>query len=151
MEQQKPINLSEQERADLVQLLDGSEASVREKKRAQILLLSDRSGEQRRKDREIAEIVRCSHGSVGNVRRRYLAGGLNAALYDRPRPGATPKVSGEVEAQLVVLACSDPPAGHARWTLRLLANQLIELAVVDSISHVKVGELLKKTSLNLGG
>ncbi|MFN2220900.1 MAG: helix-turn-helix domain-containing protein [Anaerolineae bacterium] len=69
-----------------------------------------------------------------------------------PRPGAKPKVDGEVEAHLIALVCSDPPEGHARWTLRLLADRLVELEAVDLeyISHVTVGEVLKKTLSSLG-
>jgi hypothetical protein len=87
---------------------------------------------------------------VGNVRRRFLAGGLPLALYDKGWPGPTPKFTGEIEAKLTMLACSNAPEGAARWTLRLLADKLIELGYVDYISHVTVGELLKKTNSSLG-
>ena len=93
----------------------------------------------------------CDKTTVVNVRRRFLTGGLPAALYDKPRPGAKPKVTGEIEAQLIRLACSTPPEGRGRWTLRLLAERLVELEYVDYISHVTVGEVLKKTNLSLGG
>jgi putative transposase len=73
------------------------------------------------------------------------------ALYDKGWPGPPPKFTGEVEAQLTMLACSDPPEGAARWTLRLLANRMIELGYVDYISHVTVRELLKKTNCSPGG
>jgi transposase len=92
----------------------------------------------------------CSTSTVRNIRRRFVAGGLPAALNDKGWPGATPKFTGEVEAQLTMLACSDPPEGAARWTLRLLADQMIELGYVEYISHVTVRELLKKTGLSLG-
>jgi hypothetical protein len=88
---------------------------------------------------------------VINVRRRFLSGGLQAALYDKGWPGAPPKFTGEVEAKLTMLACSDPPEGAARWTLRLLADKMVELGYVDSISHVTVGEMLKKTKSSRGG
>jgi hypothetical protein len=87
---------------------------------------------------------------VSNVKRRYFVDGLPDALYDKPRPGAKPKVDGEVEAHLIALACSDPPEGYTRWTLRLLADQLVALEVVESISHVTVGEVLKKTKSSRG-
>ncbi len=77
--------------------------------------------------------------------------GLDAALYDRPRPGATPKITGEVEAQLTVLACSQPPAGKGRWTLQMLADKLVELQLVDSISDVAVMHRLKKIVSSPGG
>jgi hypothetical protein len=81
---------------------------------------------------------------VRNIRRRFLAGGVAVALHDKGWPGVPAKFTGEVEAQLTVLAGSDPPDGAARWTLRLLADQIIELGYVAYISHVTVRELLKK-------
>jgi len=92
----------------------------------------------------------CSPSTVANVRHRFNRAGLQAALYDKPRPGQKPKVTGEVEARLVMLACSDPPPGHTRWSLRLLADQMVELEIVDSISHVTVGQVLKKTKSSRG-
>jgi transposase len=116
-----------------------------------VLWLSDRSQGQRRTDGEVAAAALCSLNTVRNVRRRYLDEGLTAALEDKPRPGAAPKISGEIEAHLVMLTCSTPPAGEARWTLRLLAEQLIELGEVDYVSHVTVREVLKKTGSSRGG
>ena len=91
-----------------------------------------------------------SPGTVSNLKKRYFEGGIDGALYDKPRPGAKRKVDGEVEAHLIALACSAPPDGYERWTLRLLANELVALEVVESISHVTVREVLKKTKLSLG-
>jgi len=88
---------------------------------------------------------------VITIRRRFLSGGLPAALYDKGWPGATPKFTGEVEAKLTMLACSDTPDGAARWTLRLLAERMIELGYVDYISHVTVRALLKKRTQALAG
>jgi transposase len=92
----------------------------------------------------------CNATTVGNIRRRYSREGLASALTEKPRPGKPPKVTGEVEAHLVALTCSKPPDGHVRWTLRLLANRLVELQQVESISHVAVRDVLKKMNLNLG-
>ena len=75
---------------------------------------------------------------------------MEAALFDKPRPGATPKITGDIEAQLVTLACSDPPQGHARWTLRLLADKMVALGYIESISNVAVYQRLKKTNLSRG-
>lgn len=88
-------------------------------------------------------------GTVRNIRRRFHEEGMQAALV-KPRPGAVPKVTGEVEAQLTMRACSGPPEGCARWTLRLLAEEMVRLEYVDTISHVTVGEHLKKTNCSLG-
>jgi len=115
-----------------------------------MLLLLDRSQGQKRKLHEIAEAMMTSPGTVSNVKRRYLKGGLEQGLQDRPRPGAKPKIDGEVEAHLIALTCSEPPEGRERWTLRLLADKLVELELVESISHVAVGDTLKKTNSSPG-
>jgi len=75
---------------------------------------------------------------------------LDAALYEKPRPGASPKITGDIEAKLVTLACSDPPLGRSRWTLRLLADTMVELGYIDSISNVAVYQRLKKTNSSPG-
>jgi len=145
------IELTKEQREKLEQLIHTGNAPARTQTRARILLLSDRSQGQQRTDQAVAEAVLCSKSTVINVRRRLLSGGLAQALYDKGWPGATPKFTGEIEAQLTVLACSEPPEGAARWTLRLLAERMIELEYVDYISHVTVGELLKKTNSSRGG
>lgn len=145
------IELTTEQRTELEQLIRTGDISARTNTRARILLLSDRSQGQKRTDQEVADAVLCSKGTVRNVRQRFLEGGLQAALYDKGWPGAPPKFTGEVEAQLTMLACSDPPEGAARWTLRLLADKMVELGYVDSISHVTVWEMLKKTRSSPGG
>jgi transposase len=144
--------LTEEERTELEQLIKSGTNSARVIARARVLLLLDRSQGKQKRICDVAEAMMVSHGTVKNVKRRYFAGGLDRALHDLPRPGAKPKVDGEVEAHLIALACSDPPEGHARWTLRLLAGRLVELEAVDLdyISHVTVGEVLKKTKSSLG-
>ena len=144
------IELKADERAELEHLIHGGSAPARKQTRARILLLSDRSQGQQRKDQEVAEAVMCSLSTVGNIRRRYAEGGLALALNDKGWPGAKPKLTGEVEAKLTMLACSQPPQGQARWTLRLLAEQMVELGYVEDVSYVTVGEWLKKTNLGLG-
>ncbi|KKM61316.1 hypothetical protein LCGC14_1532900, partial [marine sediment metagenome] len=99
---------------------------------------------------QVAEATMLSKGTISNRKRRYLAESLPGALYDKPRPGAKRKIDGEVEAHLIAVACSEPPEGCERWTLRLLADRLVALEVVDSISHVAVGNALKKTNSSLG-
>jgi putative transposase len=145
------IELTEEQRTELEQLIRTGDAPARTHTRARILLLSDRSEGQKRTDQEVADAALCSKSTVINVRRRLLTGGLQGALYDKGWPGATPKFTGEVEAKLTMLACSDAPDGFARWTLRLLAERMIELSYVDYISHVTVREMLKKTNSSLGG
>lgn len=151
MGKHRPITLSEEQRIELELLIRRGNLPVRTNTRARILLLSDRSQGQKRTDQEVAEATLCSKSTVYNVRRRFLAGGLTRALYDQERPGAVPKFTAETEAQLTMLACSDPPEGAGHWSLRLLADRMIELGYVDYISHVTVRELLKKTNCDLGG
>lgn len=146
MSQRIKIKLEQQERQTLEYMIRKGQQSASKMRRARILLLSD----QGQGTGQVAEAVMCSPGTVTNVKKRYLSDGLDRALYDRPRPGAKPKITGDVEAHLIALTCSDPPEGYARWTLRLLADQLVELELVESISHVAVGEVLKKTNSSPG-
>ncbi|MFN2302787.1 MAG: helix-turn-helix domain-containing protein [Anaerolineales bacterium] len=118
--------------------------------RARTLLLLDRSRGQKRRIKDVVEATMVSQGTVSILKKRYFAGGLEGALFEKPRPGAKPKIDGEVEAHLIALTCSDPPEGYDRWTLRLLADKLVQLEVIDSISHVAVGDALKKMNLSLG-
>ncbi len=140
------IKLKAQERQELDQQIRTGIRSARELTRARILLLSD----QGQSSGQVAQACLCTSGTVTNVKKRYLAGGLEAALYDKPRPGAPPKITGDVEAHLVALTCSDPPEGYGQWTLRLLADQLVELELVESVSHTAIGKVLKKTNSSPG-
>ena len=146
----KHLILTEKERTELLQLIKSGKHPVRVLGRARILLLLDRSQGEKRTLAQVAEAMLVSPATISNIKRRYLNAGLDAGLYERPRPGAAPKITGEVEAHLIALVCSDPPSGQARWTLRLLADKLVELELVETISHVAVGEALKKTNLSLG-
>lgn len=151
MGKHRQIELKVDERTELEQVIHAGNASARKQTRARILLLSDRSQGQKRTDQEVAIAVMCSVSTVGSIRRRYLEGGLPLALNDKGWPGAKPKLTGEVEAKLTMLACSEPPQGFAHWTLRLLADEMVELAYIEEVSHVTIGEWLKKTNLSLGG
>jgi transposase len=146
----KHLYLNDSERAELEQLIRAGVNSARVIGRARTLLLLDRSQGRTRTFQEVSEAAMVSPGTVSNLKRRYFEGGIAGALYDKPRPGAKPKVDGEVEARLIALTCSEPPEGYERWTLRLLANELITLEVVEYISHVTVREVLKKTNSSLG-
>ena len=145
------IQLTTAERNELDRLIRAGHSPARTQTRARILLLSDRSEGQKRTAKEVAAALLCSPSTVANVRRRFNQDGLPAALYEKPRPGQKPKVTGDIEAKLTMLACSQPPEGHARWTLRLLAERMIELEYIDYVSHVTVGEVLKKTKSSPGG
>ena len=147
---QKHIYLKKNERKELEQLIKSGMQSARVIARARTLLLLDRSQGQKRRIKDVVEAAMVSQGTVSNLKKRYFAGGLDNALFEKPRPGAKPKIDGEVEAHLIALACSDPPEGYDRWTLRLLAGRLVQLEVIDSISHVAVRDALKKMNLSLG-
>lgn len=144
------IELGIEQRQELERLIRVGNAAARVQSRARILLLSASEPGDWQSAPAVARVLLVHPNTVRNVRRRFVAGGLEAALYDRPRPGATPKLTGEVEAQLTLLACSAPPEGHAAWTLRLLADKLVVLGVLESVSHTTVGEWLKKTNSSLG-
>lgn len=144
------VHLPDDPRQHLENLIRSGHAPARTQTRARILLLCDRNHAPKRTDAQIAQALLCSPGTVRNVRRRFVQEGLDAALYDKPRPGAVPKITGDIEAKITLLACSDPPAGRARWTLRLLAERVIELGYVERISHVAIGERLKKTRSSPG-
>jgi hypothetical protein len=150
MSEHQYIYLSEEDRILLQELIHRGESASRVQMRARILLLSDRSQGRKRTLAEVADSALCSMSTVRNVKRNYLSGGIEAALYEKPRPGVEPTFTGEVEAKLTMVACSKPPEGHAHWSLRLLAGRMVELGYVESISHVTVGTLLKKTNYNLG-
>ena len=144
------VNLSSDERLFLDNLISSGSAKARVITHARILLMTDRSQGSYWKDTEIAEALMINRAMIIRIRKRYIQGGLEAALYDKPRPGRVPKITGDVEAKLVSLACSSPPDGRARWTLQLLADKLVELQLVESISYVAVHKRLKKTLSNLG-
>ena len=118
----------------------------RERNRVHILLRAA-DGET---DADIADDLGVSAGTVANVRRRFAAGGLDAALTDRPRSGAPAKLDGKAEAVVVALACSPTPDGAARWTAKMLANRLVELAVAESVSEDTVLRVLKKVPSSRG-
>lgn len=144
------VHLSKEDRQDLETLIHSGESSARTQTRARILLLSDENQKKKKGTKEIASALLCSLPTITNIRKKFVEGGLENALYDKARPGATPKITGEIEAQLTMLACSAPPAGRARWTLQMLADKLVELKLVDSISDVAVLHRLKKMNLSLG-
>ena len=145
----KHIHLKPNERTELEQLIKSGKQSARVISRARVLLLLDRSQGQTRQISEVAEAVMVTSGTVCQIKRRYFEAGMS--LEDKPRTGRPiSKMTGEVEAHLIALTCSEPPEGQDRWTLRLLADRLVSLEIVESISHVAVAETLKKMSLSLG-
>jgi transposase len=115
-----------------------------------ILFCVNPLADEGRDDEMIAEALKVGKSTVSRIRTRYCEGGLDFALHEKARSGAPPKIDGRIEAQLTLLACSEPPDGRSRWTVRLLADRLIEMEVVEAISHMSVQRLLKKMKLSLG-
>lgn len=134
------VDLTADERAELLTLLTKGVAPARKLTRARILLLADEGGT----DGAIAAALHVHPATVERTRRRFVEGGLETALTEAPRPGGRPKLDGKQEAFLVALACSTPPEGRARWTMQLLADRLAELELVDAISDETVRRTLKK-------
>src|SRR5579871_338931 len=142
------VHLTTDERDELENLIGAGTAPARKLHHARILLKADAGPEGPGwPDQRIAEAVEVSQPTVSRVRKQYVEEGLVAALNRRmPRRAYRRKLDGAQEARLVALACSAPPQGQARWSLRLLADRLVELAVVDNISYQTVRTTLKKTS-----
>jgi putative transposase len=150
MSKQIPLYLKPEQRAELEAGIKSGEAPARVQTRARILLLTDRSTGEWRTDEEIAAALLCSRATVANVRKRCQKEGWQAALQEKPRPGRAPKITGDIEAQIALIACSDPPEGHAHWTIRLLRSRVIELGLLDTIDHTTIWERLKKTRSSPG-
>lgn len=143
------VKLSKVQREKLQELTSRGTMKVRKYKRARVLLLADEAHKEGCKsDKEVAERVDISVSTIQRIRRRFVEEGLESAISEKPRPGRSRTFTGQQRAQITALACSEPPEGHARWSLRLLANKLVELEIVDSISHVTVQEVLKKTNFS---
>jgi transposase len=143
------VKLTNRERKYLKKLTTTGKESARKLNRARILLLSDeRNPEAAKADSEIATILGVSPATVARTRKRFIEESLGSALKEKPRSGRTPKFSGKDRAEITALACSEPPEGHGRWSLRLLADRLVELELIESISYKTVGEILKKTNSN---
>jgi transposase len=136
------VSLSNEERETLLEMTRKGEIKARKMKRAMILLKADEG----MTDPQVMAALNTSRPTVERIRKRFVTGGLEKALNEDPRPGQKRKLDGRGEAQLIAIACSDAPAGHDHWALRLLADRLVELGVVESISHECVRQTLKKTN-----
>jgi len=142
----KLLFLSESEEAALEEMLEKGVHSVRSLKRGQVLLRLHQGSSPK----QVVEQAGVSLATVYNIAQRYQQEGLDSALREKPRPGQPSKFDKALQAQLTALACSPAPDGHCRWSLRLLADKLVELRWIDSISHQAVAEQLKKTRSSLG-
>ena len=140
------IELTQVEKETMVELTKKGRPGARKVKRANILLLAD----QGKKDEEIVTVLHTSRNTVIRTRRKFVNGGLAFALNERSRAGRFPKIDDKVETILTTLAQSQPPGGRKRWTLQLLADRLVTLTHLDSLSYEAVRLVLKKTTSSLG-
>jgi transposase len=140
------VNLNAEERQHLLSLTNKGKISGRMLKRVQILVLADEG----HPDETIAQMLHVGESTVHRTRQRCVEQGVELALKERPRIGGKRKLDGKAEAFLVATACSDPPSGKAKWTMQLLAERLVELQLVESISDETVRRCLEKTTSSRG-
>lgn len=136
------VNLSSEERSELIELTMSGKAKVRQLKRAQILLHAHKG----KIDKEIAEAVGTSLATVQRIRQKYATESLKSALTEKPRSGRPIGIDGKTRAKVTALACTEAPEGRSDWTLRLIAEKVVELEYIDAISYQTVRNILKKTS-----
>ncbi len=138
----QPIKLRKNELRSLTTIIKRGTTTARTQTRARILDLLHRG----QHPATISAALQVSLQTIFNVKRRYLANGFDAALFDQPRSGRPIRIDGAQRAKITALACSVAPAGRARWTLRLLADKAVELQLCTAVSHNAVKEILKKTN-----
>ena len=146
------MTLSSKERGELLELVNTGKTQGYRIKHAQILLgLDENSTEERLSREEMRKAYRVNPSTISQIAQRFVEEGMESALGRREQANRCRKVDGRVEAHIVAIACSDAPEGRERWTLQLIADELVNLGVVESISDTAVGNTLKKTKLSLGG
>jgi len=141
------VKLNKHECQCLQKIVESGKDKARKITRCRILLLADEA--KGKTDEEISDALDVCLATIFNIRRRYCRGGLERAIGEAARPGQPPKFKGPSMAKITAIACSKPPEGHARWSLRLLADRIIELKIVETISYQSVRNILKKTNLGL--
>lgn len=139
------VKLKKQARQYLQKIVESGEDKARKITRCRILLLAA----QGRTDQEISAALNVCLATIFNIRRRFCQKGLERAIGEEARCGQPPKFKGKTMAKITAIACSKPPEGRAKWSLRLLADRVVELDIVESISHVSVHNILKKTNSGL--
>jgi transposase len=142
------VALTAEEREYLINNTKSGDWSPREVKRAQILLSSDKNNDAK-KDHEIAEDLHCSQYTVTKLRDRFAEKRLDV-IHDKERSGRPKIIDGDVEAHVIAIVCSEPPAGRERWTMQLIADRVVELTDLESCSEFAVRQILKKTNSSLG-
>jgi transposase len=145
------VELTSQERKCLKKLISTGKTAAYRQRHARILLLADEKGRDAMTDEQIGGAASCGVATVERLRKRFVEEGLEASLArHKSRRQYERKLDGEQEAHLIALACGDPPDGYQRWSLRLLADRMVELDCVDSLSYQTVRRTLKKTNLSPG-
>ena len=140
------VTLDVEGRVELQKMVSSGKGAARKLAHARILLLADAGPEgPGRTDEQIVDSLGVGERTVARVRQRFVEEGYEAALNPKPQPRRARKLEGQVEADLIALAKSDPPKGRKRWTLRLLADQMVQLQCIEAISHESVRQALKKT------
>ena len=145
------IELSDSDRKVLQDIIKKGTSPAKAILRANILLASDQNSKQYMTVAKIAETYHTTPTTVQNVRTSYANNGLATTLSRKKRvtPPVATKVTGDVEAHIIALACGNPPEGYEKWTLRLLADKCVELNYAESLSHMTVARILKKTNISL--
>ena len=147
------VTLTQEERDQLIEMTRTGSHAARKMIHALILLNVDRGPQaiERQTNEEICKVLKIGMRTIDRVKKRFVEEGLEAALKMAPTSRVYEKlVDGDMEAHLIALACGEPPKGYARWSLRLLADKLVELRYAEGISYETVRRTLKKTNLNLG-
>jgi transposase len=145
------VELTSEERKQLRQLIKKGKVAGYKIRHAQMLLKADQGNKGPSwPDVQVAEVFAAHVTTVERLRKRFVEQGLEAALERNKRNNYARKLDGNGEAHLIAIACSDPPTGRSEWSLRLLADKLVESSVVDSISYMTVSRTLKKTNLSRG-
>lgn len=148
------VTLTKDERAELKRISSRGKHRSQKVLNALVLLGCDEGKyqEKRSTNEEISRVLKTSMRKIDRVKKRFVVDGLDVALNGRKGSRVyAKKIDGDFEAHLVALSCSDPPKGFVRWSLRLLADRVVELDYIDSISHESIRRILKKTNSNLGG
>lgn len=145
------VTLTSEERTELTKLVSTGKSRAQKIKHANILLAVDETENGRVSDSDVAKQFQCHAKTVANIRERFVEEGLESALERKKRitPPTAPIFDGRSEAHLLRIACSTPPEGRSRWTLRLLAEQCVAMEIVEAVSHETVRDVLKKTKLSL--
>ncbi len=152
MRKQHHIHLTLAQRAEAQAVLDRGHTAALTARHARMLLEADEAVRRPvRSDRQVAEVCGVSARTVARVRERFATRGFAVALQGRPHPGAPPKLSADQEARLIALACSPPPNGRVRWSVRLLAERVVTLEAMPPMGRELVRTTLKKTASSRGG